>query len=43
MSDDAETSDRRRRGLAKMAEVYGWEVGDGPGEFFSMTVEHLFG
>jgi 4-carboxymuconolactone decarboxylase len=42
VSDDIETSDRRRRGLAKMAEVYGWEVGDGPGEFFSMTVEHLF-
>jgi 4-carboxymuconolactone decarboxylase len=26
-----------------MAEVYGWEVADGPGDFFSMTVEHLFG
>ena len=34
--------DRRRRGLAKMAEVYGWEVQDGPGDFFGMTVDHLF-
>jgi 4-carboxymuconolactone decarboxylase len=34
---------RRARGLAKMAEVYGWEVGDGPGDFFGMTVDHLFG
>ena len=32
----------RRRGLAMMAAVYGWsEVGDGPGDFFSYTVEHL--
>jgi 4-carboxymuconolactone decarboxylase len=25
-----------------MAEVYGWEVTDGDGDFFGMTVEHLF-
>lgn len=25
-----------------MAEVYGWEVSDGDGDFFGMTVEHLF-
>jgi 4-carboxymuconolactone decarboxylase len=38
------TGDRRAAGLAKMAEVYGWdEVGDAPGDFFGMTVEHLFG
>ena len=36
-------SERRRIGLEKMAEVYGWEAADGPGDFFSMTVEHLFG
>ncbi|HEY8545534.1 MAG TPA: carboxymuconolactone decarboxylase family protein [Acidimicrobiales bacterium] len=35
--------DKRARGLAMMAQVYGWEVQDGPGDFFSMTVEHLFG
>ncbi len=38
----SEPSDRRRVGLETMAKVYGWEVGDGPGDFFSMTVEHLF-
>lgn len=35
--------DKRRRGLETMAKVYGWpEVGDGPGDFFGYTVEHLF-
>lgn len=34
---------RRQRGLETMAQVYGWpEVGDGPGDFFGYTVEHLF-
>ena len=42
MSDDAR-SDRRRRGLAKMSEVYGWEMSDGPGDFFAHTCDHLFG
>lgn len=42
-SDRAPIGDKRRRGLDKMTEVYGWEVSDGPGEFFGMTVEHLFG
>ena len=37
------TDERRQRGLDKMAEVYGWEVSDGPGDFFGYTVEHLFG
>jgi 4-carboxymuconolactone decarboxylase len=36
--------DKRRRGLETMASVYAWpEVGDGPGDFFGYTVEHLFG
>lgn len=35
-------SERRRLGLETMSKVYGWEVNDGPGDFFSMTVEHLF-
>lgn len=35
--------DVRRAGLAKMTEVYGWEMGDGLGDFFGMTAEHLFG
>ena len=34
--------DRRRRGLERMEEVYGWEMKDGPGDFFGYTVEHLF-
>jgi 4-carboxymuconolactone decarboxylase len=25
-----------------MARVYGWEIGDAPGDFFGYTVEHLF-
>ena len=43
MSDEQQqTSETRSRGLAKMAEVYGWEMSDGDGDFFGMTVEHLF-
>ena len=37
-----EISERRRLGLETMGKVYGWEVTDGPGDFFGMTVEHLF-
>jgi 2-hydroxy-3-oxopropionate reductase len=33
----------RARGLAMMSEAYGWEVQDGPGDWFGITVEHLFG
>jgi 4-carboxymuconolactone decarboxylase len=36
------SDDQRQRGLAKMSEVYGWEVQDGPGDFFGLTVDHLF-
>ena len=25
-----------------MGKVYGWDVADGPGDFFHYTVEHLF-
>ncbi|NKQ56219.1 carboxymuconolactone decarboxylase family protein [Amycolatopsis sp. K13G38] len=35
-------TDKRRRGLEMMGRVYGWEVKDGPGEFFAQTVDHLF-
>jgi 4-carboxymuconolactone decarboxylase len=34
--------ERRHRGLERMAEVYSFEVSDGPGDFFGYTVEHLF-
>ncbi len=33
----------RRKGLAKMNEVYGWEMPDMPGEYFALTADHLFG
>ncbi len=36
-------NERRERGLEMMRQVYGWEVGDGPGDFFGITVDHLFG
>jgi 4-carboxymuconolactone decarboxylase len=26
-----------------MEEVYGWEMKDGPGDFFGLTADHLFG
>jgi 4-carboxymuconolactone decarboxylase len=34
--------ERRKRGLAKMNEVYGWDMQDSPGDFFAVTVDHLF-
>jgi len=34
--------DRARRGLDKMNEVYGWESGNFPGDFFAITRDHLF-
>jgi len=36
------SDDRRKRGLEKMESVYGWEMKDGPGDFFGYTVDHLF-
>ncbi|MEU4650099.1 carboxymuconolactone decarboxylase family protein [Nocardia fluminea] len=43
MTTDAESpTDVRRRGLAKMSEVYGWEFADGPGDHFAVTADHLF-
>jgi 4-carboxymuconolactone decarboxylase len=36
------TSEQRQRGLETMGQVYGWEVSDGPGDFFGITVDHLF-
>jgi 4-carboxymuconolactone decarboxylase len=35
--------ERRRKGLERMEEVYGWEMHDGPGDFFGYTADHLFG
>ena len=37
-----DADDVRRKGLAKMNEVYGWRMPDQPGEYFALTVDHLF-
>ena len=37
-----DADDVRRRGLDKMNEVYGWQMPDQPGEYFALTVDHLF-
>lgn len=43
MSEPADQpSEVRARGLEKMAEVYGFEFKDGPGDFFGYTADHLF-
>jgi 4-carboxymuconolactone decarboxylase len=34
--------ERRRRGLEKMEEVYGFDMTDGAGDFFGITADHLF-
>jgi len=34
--------DKRRTGLERMREVYGWDFADGPGDFFGYTADHLF-
>ena len=39
---DPDKNEVRRKGLAKMNEVYGWEMSDMPGDFFALTVDHLF-
>lgn len=33
----------RRIGLAKMNEVYAWDMPDMPGDYFALTADHLFG
>ncbi|MGB3303927.1 carboxymuconolactone decarboxylase family protein [Gordonia sp. (in: high G+C Gram-positive bacteria)] len=38
-----EMTEQRRKGLAKMSEVYGWEMADGPGDVFAHTADQLFG
>ena len=35
-------AERRARGIAKMTEVYGWDVQDGMGDFWAVTADHLF-
>ena len=40
--EDQAARTTRERGLAMMSEVYGWDVQDGPGDFFGIPVDHLF-
>jgi len=43
ISDSAARAARRSRGIERMGEVYNFSVGDGPGDFYGYTLEHLFG
>lgn len=38
-----ERAARRARGIERMGEVYYFQAGDGPGDFYGYTLEHLFG
>ena len=40
---DTGMSPARRHGLAMMTEAYGFEMSDGPGDYFAETADHLFG
>ncbi len=42
-TEPTEPTAQRRKGLAKMAEVYGWEMADGPGDYFAHTADQVFG
>lgn len=37
-----ELPEKRRIGLEKMEEVYGFDMTDGTGDFFAITADHLF-
>ena len=39
---DSAKDEVRRKGLAKMKEVYGWDMPDLPGDYFALTADHLF-
>lgn len=38
-----EPTPERRAGLEMMSQVYGWEMSDGPGDYFAHTADQLFG
>ncbi|AZG48248.1 carboxymuconolactone decarboxylase family protein [Gordonia insulae] len=42
-SADETTSPQRQKGLDMMSKVYGWEMSDGPGDFFAHTADQVFG
>ncbi|MGC4933952.1 carboxymuconolactone decarboxylase family protein [Gordonia sp. DT30] len=37
------TSEQRRQSLDMMSKVYGWEMSDGPGDYFAHTADQVFG
>ncbi len=37
-----EPTAQRQKGLDMMSKVYGWEMSDGPGDFFAHTADQLF-
>lgn len=39
----AQISPQRQKGLDMMSKVYGWEMKDGPGDFFAHTADQVFG
>ncbi|HWA65280.1 MAG TPA: carboxymuconolactone decarboxylase family protein [Mycobacteriales bacterium] len=44
MTEDVDRAQRHAQGKARMAEVYAWDdVPEVAGDFFAMTVDHLFG
>ena len=40
---DSGMSPERAHGLSMMSEVYGFDMTDGPGDYFAETADHLFG
>lgn len=42
MSKFEDLPEKRRIGLEKMEEVYGFDMTDGAGDFFGYTADHLF-
>lgn len=40
---DVGMSPEREHGLAMMSQVYGFDMSDGPGDYFAETADHLFG
>ncbi|MFW0795475.1 carboxymuconolactone decarboxylase family protein [Gordonia sp. CPCC 205515] len=41
--EDTPQTEQRARGLEMMSKVYGWEMSDGPGDFFAHTADQVFG
>ncbi|OPX13870.1 carboxymuconolactone decarboxylase family protein [Gordonia sp. i37] len=37
------TSEQRQKSLDMMSKVYGWEMSDGPGDYFAHTADQVFG